>query len=227
MKRFVTGLLAAAFLASPALATEGTFPYTLNVHLSQPSYSGCAEAFMADANFASCANINVNWLDFGAFTPNFAWVMVSNVPADPGTGVGLVQYGLEYSLSAGVGGFTLCTGGSAIDQAGWPASGTGTAVTWGGGCYFPNNAKGTTKVGFIAINPGSVGTFKLVGDPRLSPQQAIAADCSAIEYRICSQALGQAGIGVGSTAGVNTCDFKCFVPTQEESWGSIKSIYAN
>jgi hypothetical protein len=233
MKRLVLGLSASALFAVPALAQ---FPYTLDFHFQPPSYSGCAEPTVGDA-LLECDTFDTNYNDFGDFTPNFAWAIVANVPARTGStgGIGGIQFGIQYTAGTSLT-WTLCTGGSQVPQSDalgtWPASGTGNAITWGGGCKeVTANEDGATIVGFFAINPRPVGvdgTIAFIEDPRTG--RAEAADCFATTIRICRQSLGvgstrRSGTGSG---GVKQCgDPICPTPISETTWGSIKATYAN
>ena len=233
MKRIAMGVVAAATIfAIPAGAQP--YPYNLDMHFQPPSYLGCTEGTVADA-VLNCGIINPNAIDVGAFAPNFIWMIISGVPdgSGPGApgGIGGLQFGIEYDASVVLGGsFTLCTGGSEIPQndAGgtWPASGTGNAVTWSGGCYLvTDNPDGATKIGFLPIAPGSVGLIRFIEDPRIG--QAQAAGCDAAISRICRQSMGIGDCTIPSGAGEAKCGFLCPVPVQEASWGSIKSIYGD
>jgi hypothetical protein len=234
MKRIAMGVVAAAAIfVNPAMAGS-EFPYTLGMHFLPPSYVGCNEPAAADAAL-NCTTLDPNAIDVGAFAPNFLWLVVTGVPAGTGAGapggIGGIQFGIEYDPTVVLGGpFTLCTGGSAIPQddldGTWPASGTGNALTFGGGCKLvTDNPDGVTKLGFIPINPGSSGLIRFIEDPRIGEAQA--AGCDASIARICRQSMGIGDVTIGGGRGENKCGFLCPVPVQDASWGSIKSIYGN
>jgi len=235
MKRFAMGLAAVTLVAGAAQADD-SYPYSVFLHFTQPSFAGCDETvggFMQDA-LLNCGVIDTGASDYGSFSPNFLWILVGNVPDGTGPGapggIGGLQFGIEYDATVALGGgFSLCTGGSAIPQddlqGSWPQSGTGNAVTWGGGCgLVTDNEDGVTTVGFIPIAPGSSGIFSIIGDPRIDGIVE-AADCDTNPTRVCTQALGSADATVGGTGGESTCGIKCATPVAETTWGSLKSMY--
>jgi hypothetical protein len=229
MKRLVLGLSASALFAVPAFAQ---FPYTIDFHFGPPSYSGCNEASVADA-VLECDNLDTSFNPFGG-QPNFAWLLVGGVPPGSGAGapggIGGAQFGIQYSAGTSLS-WTLCTGGSEIpqnDAAGtWPASGTGNAVTFAGGCKLVTaNEDGLTRLGWFTVFEGAAGrTIQVMEDPRIG--QAQAADCATTQFRICRQSMGQGDLTTGGTGGRKVCGFLCAVPVNETSWSSIKSTYAN
>lgn len=228
MKRFAMGLATVVIAAGAAQGNEA-YPYSINTHFSFPSYSGCAEAAVADGAL-NCGIIDTDANDYGPGQPNFVWILVGNVP--PGTGpgadggIGGIQFGMDHSIQ--ILSWALCTGGSEIPQddlqGTWPASGTGNAITWGGGCKLvTDNDEGLTRVGYLTVAPGA-GQVAIAGDPRIGGQ-AQAAECNTNSIRICTQALGAGDAVVGGGGGRSTCGYKCTVPTETTSWGSLKSIY--
>jgi len=138
-------------------------------------------------------------------------------------------------------GWSMCTGGSEIPEDGWPASGTGNAVTWAGGCYdVTENDDGVTKIGFFVIFPDSRGAMWIVEDPRVG--YALASDCWPNSYLICRELMGSSvmdpvdapcdeyfadnGIGYPESP-CNPCGDTCpqGTPINSTTWGGIKSHY--
>ncbi len=241
MKRIATGLAliaAVCFLTVPAQADD-TYPYSLMLHTSPPTYSGCGEPTMADGAL-NCGMVYTNGRDYGAYTPVFVWVLIGNVPpcTPDGGGVGGVRFGIEYEPTVLLSGWAVCAGAE-VPGFGWPGSGTGNAITWQGGCKCVTaNTDGMTKVGFFQCNPGSMGGLWITEDPQVGYAQA--ADCAPIGFRICRHLMGscvlhpsndpcdvyfaEQGLGY-AVSPCNPCGGKCALPTQESTWGSIKSLY--
>ena len=209
MKRLA---LCLAALVVPAIvsAQETDVNANFNIAVTQPSYGGCADPVFDFVDEATCSD-----LDLGPVAgPAFVWVITSREGGYP-LGVGGAQFGLEHDLS---GGWSLCTGGSEIPEDGWPASGTGNAVTWGGGCYEP--VGGNAKIGFVAVNDGDMGSIQVTADPRIG--QSLYADCDAVLHDVCAENLG--GGPLADLAVI--CGDNCAgVPTESKSWSEIKSLY--
>jgi hypothetical protein len=149
-------------------------------------------------------------------------------PADGGFGtsggIGGLQFGIEYDPAFALGAWTVCTGGSEIPDAGWPASGTGNAITWAGGCYPEAGAPdGSTKVGFFSVSSEADATLRLTADPRIG--MALAADCSPTVVELCEDQLGS-GSAIEGGRSQNTCGQLCdATPAREVTWGAIKAHY--
>jgi hypothetical protein len=210
MKRFVL-CLAALMLPVAALAVQDDNAQ-LNVVVTAPSYSGCADPIY-------------DWIDAGVCTDlvgepiagfSFAWVVHSDGDGYP-NGIGGVQFGIVYD--AGVTGWTLCTGGQEVPEAGWPESGTGNACTWSGGCYNP--AAGNAMVGFFALSDGANGSMAITVDPRTG--EANYSDCEPVGYEFCSENLGYDEDFSDGT--LPMCEDCPPTPVKDASWGQIKSLY--
>ncbi len=218
-------------LPTPIMAAD-EFPYTLDLHFTEPSYLGCTEGTVSDGALR-CWVLNPNGIDVGEFEPNFAWVVIGGVPdgSGPGApgGIGGLQFGIEYDSTVDMTWF-LCTGGTESPQADpidgvWPDTGTGNDVRWPGGCYLvTDNPDGVTKVGLFILTQGSAGLIRVVEDPRIG--QAHATACDESISRICRQAMGIGDATIGGGMGVATCGYLCAVPVKEGSWGSIRNIYS-
>ncbi len=243
MRRITIGLalVAAACASMNPSQADDFYPYSLMLHVTPPSYSGCGEPTMADA-VLNCGMVDPEGKDFGPFTPIFVWVVVGGVPPCEGNagGIGGIRFGIQYEPTVLVAGWAVCAG-SEVQGPGWPGSGTGDAITWQGGCYCVTaNTDGMTKVGFFQINPTSAGGMVIVEDPQVGFAQA--ADCAPVGFRICRQLMGKcvlspndgpcdlydhAAHGIGSAAQevCNPCGGKCAVPMRSTSWGSIKTLY--
>lgn len=136
-------------------------------------------------------------------------------------GIGGVQFGIEYAFeSGGVLSWATCSGGAEIPQEGWPASGTGNAITWSSGCHEPPGELafvGAFVVRADAIGVPVVGWVRFTGDPRVG--QALVADCDADVSAMCESGL------VTWTAGEplpDVCGACVATPTRGASWGDLK-----
>jgi len=229
MKRIATGVFAAAAAVMIALPAQAQYPYSIDITVTPPTYSGCNEASVADGAL-SCDGLNPNGQNFGG-NPNFAWVIVGGVPPEVGGvgGIAGLQFGVDYEAGVSIGAWALCTGGAEIPQQqprAWPESGSGNAMTWPGGCYpLADNPDGLTRVGWFTVNGGSDGMLDIVEDPRIA--RAVATDCEAELIRVCKQLLGSADLNTvsGGTMGEVACGGLCPVPVRETSWGAIKANY--
>jgi hypothetical protein len=204
-------------LAIPGLGlAEQDVNTNLNPYIAPADYGAQCAALLDDGD---CGDL-VSSLPVAGEA--FVWVVASREGGFP-QGVGGMQFGIEYSGLTVVG-WTLCTGGSEISQAGWPDSGTGNAVTWSGGCY---SSPGTrARIGYISILDGSQGSFSVTGDPRLNPVGVEWADCDAVVWQLCVENLG--GIADLSAVGdvpPNCGDHCPIIPVEDHSWGQIKNLY--
>lgn len=204
MKRMA---LCLAALVIPALASGQDLDDQANINVTStiPSYSGCDDPAF-DSLEGNCLDTPTDRVAGAAFI----WVVASRT-GGYGNGIGGAQFGLNHDLAAQ--GWSLCTGGSEIPEGGWPASGTGNAVTWGGGCYM-SSGEGAV-IGYIAVGDGSVGNAAVIGDPRIG-DLAVYADCDTETFEICDNGLGSLGEVVCECGPT---------PTAETSWGSIKSLF--
>ena len=210
MKRLLLCLLAlmlplTAFAVTDELAN-------INVVVTPASYGGCADGAVFEAG--TCADLVSS--PVGGFA--FVWIVLSNEGGFP-NGVGGARFGVEYDLVGAVIPWALCTGGSEISEDGWPASGTGNAVTWSGGCYDPPSQ--VAVIGYLTADDGASGFCNVIGDPRVGFAQY--SDCLPTEFELCPENLGGCDLAVGCTP---VCGDHCEVtPVEEMSWGKIKSLY--
>lgn len=213
MRRSCLVLGALLLMAAPTHAQVDE-TVTLNLYIGAPDYAGCGS--FDDAEVALCSNL--------ASPPHpgtsFLWVVVSDTGGWP-QGIDAIQFGVEWA-GLQVQGWSLCTGGLQIPQTGWPASGTGNAMTWAGDCYEPPSE--VAKVGYFTIDDGSIGSMLITGDPRLSPPQTLFTYCNSSLAEICEGNRGGASLMVGTDP---ICGDNCdgSTPTHETSWSDIKERY--
>jgi hypothetical protein len=206
MKRLAWCLVA---LMVPALASAQADDNDsfINVTLTAPSYGGCDAGASIDA--LNCLELASAPLD-----NQFVFVVASHL-GGYADGIGGAQFGLDHTLA---GTWALCTGGSEIPEGGWPASGTGNAVTWPGGCYAPANEN--AKIGFVSVGGPAAGSIQVIGDPRVGSAQY--ANCSAVAFVTPATNLG--GDSDLADGTVPTCE-PTGTPTVEETWSSLKSLF--
>ncbi len=220
-----------------SLSADDPQEYSMMLHLTPPGYAGCSK--LPD-EWLNCDMIEIEGLDVGPFTPFWAWLLVGGVSprTSYGGGIGGIMLGIEYEPSIYVVGWNLCTGGSEIQFDYWPASGSGLAATWEGGCYdVDENVDGMTTIGWLTINPGSRGGMWVTDFPDSS---LIVADCYPNIFEVCETLRGSCVMhpddapcdayfdehDIGNPfSPCNPCGGKCPVPVLESSWGSIKSMY--
>jgi hypothetical protein len=160
----------------------------LNFLITEPSYSGCGDPDYAWIDAADCVDLGSAPLAGEAFV----WVVASHAGGFP-DGIGAVQFGIEHS--SGVISWTACTGGSEIPGDGWPASGSGDAITWRYGCYRPSGEN--AKVGFFRVADGASGSMAIIPDPR--PERALYVDCGERTQGLCGPNLDSADLSLGTT----------------------------
>jgi hypothetical protein len=218
MKTWITGTTIGACAALTSVALAGDNPVddlaNFNLVLTPPSYSGCGDPTFDFIENSECSELITAARDGSSFL----WVALSREGGFTGGGVGGAQFGLQHSGFTALG-WTLCTGGSEIPESGWPASGLGNAVTWADGCYTPSGS--VARIGFLSIDDGDTGTCSVTVDPRVG--DATWADCQATLASFCSDNMAAVVLGDGIAP---VCGDHCGeVPTQEHSWGGIKSLY--
>ena len=209
MKRFAACLIA---LMLPAMAFAQADPNAnINYSVGPPDYAGCNAAMFSMLEAGTCED----GASAGMAGTIFKWVWVHDADGFP-DGIGGAQFGIETDKP--MIGWTLCTGGNEVPEGGWPASGTGNAVTWEGGCYDPPGV--IAVVGFFTIADGMTGGMTIIGDPR----EGVAkyADCVPNGHNFCPENLMT---GVNDGALTPDCDLCEGTPVQESSWGEIKSMY--
>jgi hypothetical protein len=213
MKRIA---LCLATLVIPVAAFAQDDPAaSINVLLTPPSYSGCGDPAFNFIDAGSCADLSSS----GTGGQGFLWVVLSREGGF--SGVGGCQFGLNHTVAAS--GWTLCTGGSEVPEGGWPASGTGNAVTWGGGCYVSPGSN--AKIGFLAVNPDNGGSIAITADPRVG--SSVWADCDAALWTVCEQYLGSDDLASGTSpsCGDASATGCTATPIEETTWGGIKSLF--
>jgi len=135
-------------------------------------------------------------------------------------GIGGFQFGVEHEISSPGVYWTLCSGGSEISDDDWPASGTGTAMTWAGGCQNPDGEAifigGFVIAGSFELPPPS-GWIRLTADPRIG--KALYADCTTETYEVCEENLLTWDL---DELLVPACDACAATPTRAATWGELK-----
>jgi hypothetical protein len=223
-------IVATSIVVGNVRSGEPVGPYALNIWFRQPQYSGCMGDFHDLSQF-DCGSVDSRASDYG-FAGNFAWVLLSGVPPE-GTsgdvaGIGGLQFGIDFLATVELGPWALCTGGAQIPQddefGTWPAAGTGIAMTYEGGCQYPDNPEGFMKVGyFSAVTRESAGEVWFVEDPRIG--DIIAADCEINIYGFCEEQLGRGETAFTGNPGYVACGALCAVPVRESTWGQLKSAF--
>jgi len=205
--------LCLAALMVPALAlAEIDVDASMNLLITPPSYSGCADEQFDWIDGSVCADLTST----AVAGYSFVWVVASDGENWPG-GIGGIQFGIEYTAS--VTGWTLCTGGQEVSEDGWPASGKGNAVTWAGGCY--DHDGGNARVGFFSLEDGATGGMTITADPRTG--DAMYSDCVPASSLICPENLGwDEDFSDGIAPNCDTCPG---TPTRETTWGRIKDRF--
>jgi len=230
IRRILSGsVLVAVATAAPAVGGD-VDSYSLIYHMAAPSFSGCNDPAVADAAL-SCSAIDPDANDYSG-QPNFMWVLVGAVPEGVGPGapggIGGVQFGIAYDFDVAPSGWTLCSGGSEIQQDNlegtWPESGTGNAITFGGGCKLvTENSDGVTRVGFFNVT-ATTGTAWFVPDPRTGVAEA--ADCDTSPTILCKALYSStADAVIDGGGGFSACGISCTNPTRTSTWGDLKGLY--
>jgi hypothetical protein len=227
IRQFLTGsMLVAMAAATPALA--GVDNYSLIFHVGAPSFSGCADAAVAD-DALSCSMVDTDANDYGG-QPNFFWILVGAVPDGIGGGapggIGGIQFGISYNLDVDPS-WTLCTGGAEIPQDNpdgtWPGDDTGNAIVWSDGCRLVNTEEGMTRVGFFSVT-ATTGMMSFIPDPRTGMVEA--ADCSAESTFLCKALYSSVvDANLDGGGGFSACGISCTNPTRESSWSELKGFY--
>jgi hypothetical protein len=117
-----------------------------------------------------------------------------------------VQFGVTYDPGVTVTGWTLCSGGLQIPESGWPASGTGNAVTWPEP-HFSGSPDELALVGIFTVAAGSEGEIRLSVDPRIGQAQFTSAEYEGA-VSLLNGDLGKVGVD-SLTAGCNPCADEC------------------
>lgn len=210
------GILASLLLLPTHVTAQVLVPQLwVNFHLTEASYSGCSDGRWDEIDGGECPDLDLT----GRTGTAFLWIVAGS--DDPLIdGVGGIQVGISHT-DAAITGWSLCTGGSEIAGDGWPASGTGNAVTWADGCYEPVGGH-QARVGFLGLDDAETGQFALVNDPRID--QALLADCSTETSLICPDNLGH----FDATDEYN--EPACYVicgdlPVRTGSWGAVKALF--
>ena len=211
MKRLALCLLA-LLVPAAVVAQDLDGDMNVNVLITQPSYTGCADPAFEFIDQGNCADLSSDAFPGGAFV----WVVYSH-QGGWANGIGGAQFGIDYA-GVQVQAWGLCTGGAEIPEAGWPAAGTGNAATWAGGCYNP--PAGNARVGFFTVGDGAAGTIGVIPDPRINDTQY--TDCATNLFSTCAGNLGSADLAGGTTP---LCSNNCGTPVEEASWGRIKGMF--
>lgn len=140
-------------------------------------------------------------------------------------GIGGAQFGIRYDAAdqSGVDVFAwnLCAT-IEFPMSGWPASGTGTLITWDTTSRCQKNEVGVA--GYFYCGAYSTDAFWLTARPVDGYMKV--ADCEAQE--IVLDAVSSAGMARftlgGDDDGCNPCTYSCFQsPVQNTTWSRIKS----
>jgi hypothetical protein len=144
-KRFLVLMLATACLAVHVNTASRDIEPALALHIVPANF--LAECETVDPSGLTCSDLIAvgNPTDF-----QFAFVLIAGMP-----GVAAARFGIEYSPSVRVTGWTNCTGGSEILEGNWPASGTGIAKAWL--CSSGEGTDSLSVLGYFTILPGSTG----------------------------------------------------------------------
>ncbi len=197
-------------LALPMSVFADDWNANINVVLTTPEFAGCSGNHLGILESMVCEDLVSTPIEGIAFL----WVVMSDGDVFP-DGIGGIQFGIEHEKD--MQGWSLCTGGAEIPEDGWPASGTGNAATWGGGCYYPPGENAV--VGFFTLNDGASGWMAITEDPRVGT--ALWSDCVPVSQDFAPELLGSLD---NSTGGDPNCD-EIATPTIESSWGRVKAHY--
>jgi hypothetical protein len=209
MKRIASGLVVAAALvafAGPAMAQP-----SLDFHFSFPTFNCTA----IGTTVTGCSGLN----------PNNAGGMgqVMIVLGGLSGGAGAVQYGISYTTAAPSISQMCNAAYQSISlpgpNGGYPSNGSGVAIAFGS-CVLPATADALIGVSFLfwGVAPAA-GTISYIPDPGEGALKYV--DCDDLTVNIDG---GNTGIGsFGPSGGTNSCDGP--VPTEEKSWGQIKSLF--
>lgn len=182
--RIPSSLFVLLLIGLPLRTTAGSSDVNLNLTLTPASYSGCDDPAFVAIDEGDCGDLASAPIE----GPAFVWVVAG---VGDGSLAGL-QFGAVHD--AAVEGWTLCTGGLEIPENGWPASGTGIAVTWSDDCYDPPGE--VARVGYFRVPDGSAGTVALTADPRI--EATLWSSCTGEDIPICPGLLGAADLSVGT-----------------------------
>jgi hypothetical protein len=169
--------VAVILLQAPAAARAGSNDNArFLLHLAAPvSKNQCGLA----SNPPSCGEIETRGQ---VGTDYFAYVIISNLNSTAGLSVG--RFGITYDGAAArgvdVSSWTSCADGLEFPSAGWPAAGTGIAVTWQN-CFHPPivNGDAMAVVGYFEVNASTPDEIRVTPHPSFN--QAAVGDCAANE----------------------------------------------
>ncbi len=178
-------------LVSAGLIGTARSEPALAVHVTDASYAGCTAL---DVDTLTCTTTIVEGSSAHA---QFVWILAADVWSIAG-----VQFAIEYDSSVSVVGWTSCAGGLQIPETGWPASGTGVAVTWDEPEY-PDGPDGLAVVGYLTVEAGSTGVVTVVNDSRIG--RAEYTDADGVTHTIAPGHLGVADVA-GSGGGERACE---------------------
>jgi hypothetical protein len=217
----VTRFSVCTFIA--AVLTPGSDPraqtFTLNIN-PRPGIGYCQGMYGE-----TCAEYE---LDGDHHSSLMAYVVVNGIEDE---GIGGLQFGIDADPTAGAGFWALCSGGAEIPEHGWPAPGTGNAITFAGGCTGAEYADATALVGFFFFSPPGdpVGRMWLIGDPRIGGR-ALTVDCELTKSEFCEEQLGALWLGPAADCDTemarpcNSCGMLCAVPVREQTWSGLKAL---
>jgi hypothetical protein len=179
----------------------------LNLHVIPFDVAGCTAI---DPAAMDCDDIDV---EGNSQTMQNVYVLVSHVDS-----LAAVQFGIEYDANVNVLTWVSCTGGQEVPGDGWPASGTGTAITWGTPQY-PSSPDSLVLVGYFIVNAASSGTISLIPDPAIGQAIWSTPAPDPEEFPLGQSALGTVDVN-GGGQGYSPCGLAGGEPEIPSSGGT-------
>lgn len=157
----------------------------------------------------------------------WVWLLVCN--GSDSLGIAGVELGIQFGGGIVMNSWTRCTD-LEFAQAGWPASGTGNALTWVPSINCQNQKSEPYVPGTVIAIAGAFDVTiyapdQLMSTPRPVSAQAAVASCAAATTVISGMFPSHLGIAGFCAPGYNPCNAP--TPVRETSWGRIKSFYGS